>query len=242
MKKLSTLFILILLLLSSLSAESAKDILDKMEDAMEFETLSFSATIKNTDRMGTTTQSFDAVQNDDGDTLLTVTSGMDKGQKVLRLDDEIYIYYPDADEIIRLSDSGLSSSFLGSDFSYEDLSGDDDYEDRYNYELVGEETFNNTSCYRIKFSAKKLSETYQKMEMLIDKVRYVPIVEELYSKSGRLLKTIYYYGYSERPYFPTSVKTENAVKKSNKSEMNVKNIVFNKKIDSSIFDKEDFAW
>ena len=43
-------------------------------------------------------------------------------------------------------------------------------------------------------------------------------------------------------YFPTSVKTENAVKKSNKSEMNVKNIVFNKKIDSSIFDKEDFAW
>ena len=49
MKKLSTLFILILLLLSSLSAESAKDILDKMEDAMEFETLSFSATIKNTD-------------------------------------------------------------------------------------------------------------------------------------------------------------------------------------------------
>ena len=242
MKKLSTLFILILLLISSLSAESAKTILDKMEDAMEFETLSFSATIKNTDRMGTTTQSFDAVQNDDGDTLLTVTSGMDKGQKVLRLDDEIYIYYPDADEIIRLSDSGLSSSFLGSDFSYEDLSGDDDYEDRYNYELVGEETFNNTSCYRIKFSAKKLSETYQKMEMLIDKVRYVPIVEELYSKSGRLLKTIYYDGYSERPYFPTSVKTENSVKKSNKSEMNVKNIVFNKKIDSSIFDKEDFAW
>ena len=165
MKKLSTLFILILLLISSLSAESAKDILDKMEDAMEFETLSFSATIKNTDRMGTTTQSFDAVQNDDGDTLLTVTSGMDKGQKVLRLDDEIYIYYPDADEIIRLSDSGLSSSFLGSDFSYEDLSGDDDYEDRYKYELVGEETFNDIPCYRIKFSAKKLSETYQKMEM-----------------------------------------------------------------------------
>lgn len=242
MKKLSTLFILILLLVSSLSAESAKDILDKMEDVMEFETLSFSATIKNTDRMGTTTQSFDAVQNDDGDTLLTVTSGMDKGQKVLRLDDEIYIYYPDADEIIRLSDSGLSSSFLGSDFSYEDLSGDDDYEDRYNYELVGEETFNNIACYRIKFSAKKLSETYQKMEMLIDKARYVPIVQELYSKSGRLLKTIYYDGYSGRPYFPTSVKTENAVKKSNKSEMIVKNIVFNKSIDSSIFDKEDFAW
>ena len=51
---------------------------------------------------------------------------------------------------------------------------------------------------------------------LIDKDRYVPIVQELYSKSGRLLKTIYYDGYSERPYFPTNVKTENAVKKSNR--------------------------
>lgn len=242
MKKITTILIIFTLLLSALSAESAKDILDKMEDAMEFDTLSFSATIKNTDKMGTTTQSFDAVQNDDGDTLLTVTSGMDKGQKILRLDDEIYIYYPDADEIIRLSGSGLSNSFLGSDFSYEDLSGDDDYEDRYNYELVGEETFNNIACYRIKLSAKKLSETYQKIQMLIDKDRYVPIVQELYSKSGRLLKTIYYDGYSTKPYFPTSVKTENAVKKSNKSEMIVKNIVFNKHVDSSLFDKEDFAW
>lgn len=242
MKKILTLLIILTITISMLCAESAKDIIDKMEEVMDFDTLSFSATIKNSDKMGSTTQKFDAIQNSNGDTLLTVTSGMDKGQKILRLSDEIYIYYPDADEIIRLSESGLSGSFLGSDFSYEDLSGDNDYNKRYTYELKGDEEYNGLDCYCINFSAKKLSETYQKMEILIDKERYVPIVERLYSKSGRLLKTIYYDGYSTKPYFPSLVKTENAVKKSNKSEMVVTNIVFNKKIDSSLFDKEEFAW
>ena len=242
MKKTLLFFILLLITISIVSAQSAKNIIDKMEEVMDFTTLSFNATIKNTDKMGSTTQSFEAIQNSNGDTLLTVTSGMDKGQKILRLSDEIYIYYPDADEIIRLSDSGLSGSFLGSDFSYEDLSGDDDYDKRYNYDLKGDEEYNGIDCFCISFNAKKLSETYQKMEILIDKERYVPIVERLYSKSGRLLKTIYYDGYSDEPYFPSKVKTENAVKKSNKSEMNVTNIVFNKKIDNSLFDKEEFAW
>ena len=242
MKKLIVLLIIAIFALAQIWALNAEQIIDKMEDVMEFETLLFTATIKNTDKLGSTTQTFNAIQNDDGDTLLTVTSGMDKGQKILRLDDEIYIYYPDADEIIRLSGSGLSNSFLGSDFSYEDLSGDDDYDDRYNYKLAGSETYNGIDCYVIKFTAKKLSETYQRMEMLIDKNRYVPIVERLFSKSGKLLKTIYYDGYSTKPYFPTEVKTENAVKKTNKSEMKVTNIVFNKKLDSSLFDKVDFAW
>ena len=156
MKKLIVLLIIAIFTLAQIWALSAEQIIDKMEDVMEFETLSFTATIKNTDKLGSTTQTFNAIQNDDGDTLLTVTSGMDKGQKILRLDDNIYIYYPDADEIIRLSGSGLSNSFLGSDFSYEDLSGDDDYDDRYNYKLAGSETYNGIDCYVIKFTAKKL--------------------------------------------------------------------------------------
>lgn len=242
MKKLIITLIIITSALTALGAESAKDIIDRMDEVMDFETLSFSATMKNTDRLGITVQSFSAVQNSDGDTLMTVTSGLDKGQKILRLDDEIYIYYPDADEIIRLSGSGLSDSFLGSDFSYEDLSGDDDYNKRYDYEFKGSETYGDIDCHLISFTAKKLSETYQKMEILIDKERYVPIVERLYSKSGRLLKTIYYDGYTDAPCFPTIVRTENAVKKSNRSEMTISEIVFNRNLDESLFDREEFAW
>ncbi|MGN0906177.1 MAG: outer membrane lipoprotein-sorting protein [Bullifex sp.] len=228
--------------LLALFAESAKDIIDRMESVMDFDTLSFTAVIENTDRLGTVTQVFDTVRNGNGDTLMTVTSGMDRGQKILRLENEIYIYYPDADEVIRLSDSGLSGSFLGSDFSYEDLTGDDDYSQRYSYEVIGEEAYEGTECWRIRFTARKLSETYQRMEMLIDKDRCVPLAQELYSKSGKLLKTIFYDDYTSGPCFPCSVRTENAVKKSNRSVMTVNNIVFNTRVDDSLFDREEFAW
>ena len=92
MKKLLIVLIILTVTTTFISAESAKDIIGKMEEVMDFDTLSFSATIKNSDKMGSTSQKFDAIQNSNGDTLLTVTSGMDKGQKILRLSNEIYIY------------------------------------------------------------------------------------------------------------------------------------------------------
>ena len=135
MKKLF-LLVLFTFIMYSLLAMDAKEIVDRMEEVMDFDSATFSATMKNTDRLGETNISFDTYQRGNGDTLLIVTSGFDKGQKVLRLNDEIYIFYPEAEEIIRLSSSGLKNAFLGSDFSYEDLTGDDDYASRYNYELL----------------------------------------------------------------------------------------------------------
>ena len=131
MKRILMTAIIMSAALLTLFAKSAKDIIDRMESVMDFDTLTFTALIENTDRLGTVTQVFETVRNGNGDTLMTVTSGMDRGQKILRSGNEIYVYYPDADEVIRLSDSGLSGSFMGSDFSYEDLKGDDDYSKRY---------------------------------------------------------------------------------------------------------------
>lgn len=243
MMKKAVVVAIVVLSAFSLYAESAKDIIDRMEDAMDFESISFSAQMTNTDRLGSTTMNFDVFQRNDGDTLLLVTSGLDKGQKTLRLGDEIYIYYPDADEVIRLSSSGLKDSFLGSDFSYEDLTGDDDYDARYVYSLTGEEEYDGVMCYRLLFEAKSLSETYQRQELLIDKERFVPLVQYLYSKSGRLLKTIEFSDYTDSiPYYPQSVKTRNAVKKSNHSELSISGIVFNGRLDDSLFDKEELAW
>ena len=243
MKKLF-LLVLFTFIMYSLLAMDAKEIVDRMEEVMDFDSATFSATMKNTDRLGETNISFDTYQKGNGDTLLIVTSGFDKGQKVLRLNDEIYIFYPEAEEIIRLSSSGLKNAFLGSDFSYEDLTGDDDYDSRYSYELIGEKEYNDVLCYEVSFTAKKLSETYQKEILLIDKNLFVPLKASLYSRSGKLLKEIFYSDYidSNGILFPASVSTQNAVKKSNKSEITLFDIVFDKKLDESLFDKEELAW
>ena len=243
MRKTVMVLICLLMCISVYSDDNAKWIIDRMEDVMDYDSLSFDAVMKNNDKLGETSMAFTAYQKGDGDTLLLVTSGLDKGQKILRLEDEIYIYYPDADEVVRLSGSGLKNSFLGSDFSYEDLTGDDDYEDRYEYELLGEESFEGIECYRVLFVAKKLSETYQREEMLIDKERFVPLKQSLFSRSGRLQKEIFYSDYTESmPLYPTSVRTQNAIKKSNSSELRISALSFNEDLNESLFDKEELQW
>lgn len=244
MKKILIFTLLLICLITSVFALDSKEILDRMEKEMDFSSASFSATIVNTDKLGSTKLTFDTYQKGNGDTLLIVTSGSDKGQKILRLDEEIYIFYPNADEIIRLSSSGLKESFLGSDFSYEDLTGDDDYDERYSHSLSEEETLNDIDCFVISMDAKKRSETYQKETIYIAKDSFLPVKMSLYSKSGRLLKEIYYSNYitDNGTHYPTHIEITNAVKKSSYSVMDITSISFGVELDDDLFNKEELAW
>lgn len=244
MKKILIFTLLLICLITSVFALDSKEILDRMEKEMDFSSASFSATIVNTDKLGSTKLTFDTYQKGNGDTLLIVTSGSDKGQKILRLDEEIYIFYPNADEIIRLSSSGLKESFLGSNFSYEDLTGDDEYDERYSHSLSGEETLNDIDCFVISMDAKKRSETYQKETIYIAKDSFLPVKMSLYSKSGRLLKEIYYSNYitDNGTHYPTHIEITNAVKKSSYSVMDITSISFGVELDDDLFNKEELAW
>ncbi len=229
---------------SLLFAYTSGEIIDMMDGKMKFGSAYFSAELVNSDKFGKTTLEFDAYQRENGDTLLTVLSGPDRGQKILRLDDEIYIYYPDADETIRLSSSGLKDSFLGSDFSYEDLTGDDDYDRRYTHTLEGEEEIDGMAAYVLSLTAKKRSETYQKEIIYVDEKSMVPVRMDLFSLSGKLLKTVLYSSYIVEgdTYFPGRIEVINAVRKNSVSVMSVKSLETDIEIDGRMFESEEMAW
>ncbi len=246
-KKITVLF-LIITVLSGVWAEQAlltdtHEILKKMEEAMSFDTVKLTATLENIDSMGSTTTEFDTWENNKN-TLLHVTSGPDRGQKILRLEDIIYIYYPSAEEVIRLSSSGLKNSFLGSDFSYEDLTGKDDYDERYDSTLIGTTIYDGKLCYEILLKAKKSSETYQIESVFIDTELFIPLKFVLFSKSGKTMKTLYYMDWinTNGTYFPGKILVENNIKKNKSSLMTVTDIVFDIEINSSIFSKEELQW
>ncbi len=238
--------VLLVLLTFSLSvfAVTSREVLDEMESRMDFDSAVFSATLVNRDRFGETTLSFDTYEKGNGDTLLCVTTGSDRGQKILRLGDEIWIYYPDADESVRLSSSGLKDSFLGSDFSYEDLTGDDDYDSRYTHQLLDDVTLDGKECYVVSLEAKKRSETYQKETIYVEKETMLAVKMELYSLSGKLLKKVFYSEYISDGdvYFPGKIEVVNALRKNSSSVMTVTDMVFNSSLDESLFDSEEFTW
>ena len=121
---------------------------------------------------------------------ITFTNSEDLGVKYLKIENELWIYFPDADDVMKISGHMLRQGMMGSDISYEDLMDLDKFEEKYNSELIGEDTLNDSFCYRIKTTAKTDDATYYSRELWVEKNTFVVLKMNLYAKSGRLLKEI----------------------------------------------------
>ena len=78
----------------------------------------------------------------------------EKGTKMLKLRDQLWVYSPQSDRIIRIAGHMLRQSMMGSDFSYEDMMEDRSLKDTYNAEIMGSENFLAKDCWVIKLRQK----------------------------------------------------------------------------------------
>jgi len=102
-------------------------------------------------------------------------------------DDDRWLYLPAIDLVKRISANDKRSSFLGSDFTYEDVSGrhlDDD-----EHTLLKKETINGKSAYIIKSIPKDTSEVEFSYRLVwCDKRNFLPLKVEYYNRRGELYK------------------------------------------------------
>lgn len=115
----------------------------------------------------------------------------EKGVKMLKLGDQLWTYTPEpTDRIITISGHLLRQSVMGSDLSYEDMTENDKLVELYNAVVEGEERVNERQCYVVKLTAKQPEITYYSRKLWVDVERWIPLKEERYAQSGRLLKTL----------------------------------------------------
>ncbi|HER10192.1 MAG TPA: outer membrane lipoprotein-sorting protein [Bacteroides sp.] len=112
----------------------------------------------------------------------------ERGTKMLKLEDQLWIFSPSSDRTIQLSGHLLRQSVMGSDLSYEDMMENPDLASKYDAVVVGSETVDDRECWVVEMHAKTEDVAYQKRKIWVDRQRYVPLREELYAKSGELLK------------------------------------------------------
>ncbi|MDC7220606.1 MAG: outer membrane lipoprotein-sorting protein [Spirochaetales bacterium] len=182
--------------LNSLYAITGDEIIEKADDLQSFDTQTSSGTMISHDRFGDITSTFDSWSRGDKEFLLEFTNVEEAGQKVLRVDDTMYLYDPDAEETIRLSGSALKDSLFG-DVSYEDVSEGNDTLDKYYTSLEGTELKKGQECYVVELSAKQRTAPYYKQILWINKESYVLVYGEYYSKRDVHLKTIEVLDYLE---------------------------------------------
>jgi outer membrane lipoprotein-sorting protein len=114
----------------------------------------------------------------------------EKGTKMLKLGDQLWTYSPSTDRTILISGHMLRQSVMGSDLSYEDMMEDPYLQNIYTAEIAGVDTISERQVWILDLKAKKDDASYDKCKLWVDRERFIPLKENLYAKSGKLLKTI----------------------------------------------------
>jgi len=105
-------------------------------------------------------------------------------------DNDQWIYLPSLGKVRRIAASEGSGSFMGSDFSYDDISSADRNVDLDNHRILREEKFRDKDCYVIESTSRDANYQYSKMIQWIDKENYVTYKVELYDKRGTQVKLL----------------------------------------------------
>lgn len=102
--------------------------------------------------------------------------------------DDQWIYLPALKRVKRISSRTKSGSFMGSDFSYEDLAS---FEvEKYDYNYLREETCGEWRCHVIENNPKDLYSGYSKLITWVDAEHYRIQKVEFFDKKGQQLKTL----------------------------------------------------
>lgn len=102
--------------------------------------------------------------------------------------DDQWIYLPALKRVKRISSSGSSDYFMGSDFTYDDLGGRSPSED--SHRLLREETLNKELCYVVESIPKDEDYIYSKTVTWIIKDKLIGLKKEFYDEDEDFLKTL----------------------------------------------------
>ena len=87
--------------------------------------------------------------------LIYITSpARDKGTVTLKRKNEVWNWLPSAQKVIKIPPSMMLQSWMGSDFTNDDLVRQSSIVEDYNHKLVGEENINGYNCYKIEMIPK----------------------------------------------------------------------------------------
>lgn len=163
----------------------------------------------------------------------------EQGTKMLKLEHQLWIYSPSTDRVIQISGNMLRQSVMGSDLSYEDMMDERKLTDIYNARVIANETIDGRNTYVLELKAKVDDVAYQTQKIWVDTERFIPLKEELFAKSGQLLKQVTLTGVKqiEGRWFPTHMVYKDVLKEGSGTEFEITSVKFDQTIPDYIFTK-----
>lgn len=239
MKQLLMLITLLSLGLT-IGAQTADEIMQKIDDNMSSDNqiVESSMTIHGRRNSRTITSISYTVGNEKSFTEY-LSPAREKGTKMLKLDDKLWTYYPANDRIVQISGHMLRQSVMGSDLSYEDMMEDRKLSDIYTAVIQSSEIVDGHTIYVLKLTAKVENTAYHSRKLWVNASYYLPIKEELYAKSGQLLKRTELSNFKkvDGRWYPMKFIFKDVLKQGKGTEWEIVSIKFNEDIPAYLFTK-----
>ncbi|MBZ0155307.1 MAG: outer membrane lipoprotein-sorting protein [Alphaproteobacteria bacterium] len=149
-------------------------------------------------------------------------------------DDDRWLFVPSINMVRRIAAQDKTSSFVGSDFTYEDVSGRDIEDDTHT--LVKEENVGGKDSYVVKSTPKAGDVNYSYKLSWIDKASFLPLKEEYYDRRGELYRVFTADEVKEVKGFPTITKRAmKNLQSGHRTEVSYLKVDYNIGVEDSLF-------
>lgn len=128
---------------------------------------------------------------DDYSLIIVTAPARDKGTAFLKRDKEIWNWQPTIERTIKLPPSMMSQSWMGSDFTNDDLVRESSTVDDYAHKLLGSEKIDGRDCYKIELLPKEeAAVVWGRVIVWIDKKDFMQMKVEFYDEDDYLVNTM----------------------------------------------------
>lgn len=158
----------------------------------------------------------------------------DKGTRYLRIENNLWIYFPDANRTLKISGHMLRQGMMGSDISYDDQTDRTSLLELYDIVLLSEDD----KVYTLEMTAKEGEEvSYYRRVAEVDKENFVLLNSLMYAPSGKLLKELTILDYKKigDRYYITHMRMDDKIMEDSYTEIILENIKIDEEIPENTF-------
>ena len=218
---------------------SPTEILERVDANMTMSTARVSAQMTITYRDGDVRNlTYDAwAQGTDQSFLEFTAPARDAGSRFLRLENAMWIFLPRVGKSVRIQGHMLRQGLMGSDFSYGDASENPSMVDDYDAILEGEEMLDGRRAYVVGLAAKRNDLAYQQRKVWVDAERWIPLKEERFARSGKLLKTALLSDVRRvgNRWYPFRIEMDDAMQTDTRTALQMLNVELDVNVPSDVF-------
>lgn len=225
--------------LGPLSAQDAKEIVQKADEKMRGNTSQAEIsiqTIRPSWSREMTVRTW--IKGTDLAMILIQSPAKDKGIVFLKRKKEVWNWMPALEKTIKLPPSMMSQSWMGTDFTNDDLVKEASIVKDYDHSIIGDTSIENRACYIIQMIPKpETAVVWGKLTVCIDKKDFLELHTRFYDEDGALINTMNAYDIKmmDGRLIPTRFEMLPEDKKNQKTVMVYKAIQYNKPLVDGFF-------